>query len=558
MEKKEDGIRTLFTGRGSVFLDMAAIVVIFLCIAVLYAFYGTKKIYYNDEYVNLSDGWTAKDGQEYSISDLPQGDIMIIKNIEDVDPDGKRLCFKSIDTHLTVCFDGKPAYTYAPEYPSILGDSYGMYIHMIFIPEGTRSVTFTLHPVYYGTSANIENIGIADAGMYMGDFYHNALPAFILSLLIVIFGVLMLIMGFTDAGSGSGKTVDFFSLASLAIIAGIWSVNDTCVVQVYTQHPEIMHFTTYLCLMFICYPPVSFVASATRQRKTVLLPLVFGLAAVNFVTAMVLSVLGIADVRQMLTFSHVNIGIAMASCIYLIVKAFKKKSVGMVFLHMILIGISSLVVFTFIDIIRFKVNPESSLGAGFFSRFGVMIFIFLIGIHLIRERTRIAVENGQTELMKKLAFTDGLTQIANRAAFELKEEEIRKGHGKCFIVQLDINFLKKVNDEYGHAEGDRHIINTARIITESFENIGTCFRTGGDEFIVVTGNCSESDVNKALDKLEKLVSDYNKTEEPPVPLMIACGYAGCDPSKTDPEEAEKIADQRMYENKRRMKEASGL
>lgn len=48
--------------------------------------------------------------------------------------------------------------------------------------------------------------------------------------------------------------------------------------------------------------------------------------------------------------------------------------------------------------------------------------------------------------MKKMAYNDGLTELANRAAFHEKEAEIRCDHLPCIIVQLDINFLKKVND----------------------------------------------------------------------------------------------------------------
>ena len=109
-----------------------------------------------------------------------------------------------------------------------------------------------------------------------------------------------------------------------------------------------------------------------------------------------------------------------------------------------------------------------------------------------------------------MAYTDGLTELGNRAAFHEKENEIRCGRSDCYIIQLDINFLKKVNDEYGHAEGDRHIINASHIIRESFENIGESFRTGGDEFIVITKSCDEREVEKSVSKMEKSVLSYNK------------------------------------------------
>lgn len=539
---------------GMALADVVSLIVILVFGAVAGVFYSTPEKSYDDNVISLSDGWTSEGGTSYALNDLPDGDIVITHSLEGIGLSEKRLCFRSSDTHIAVSFDGEETYTYAPQISKLLGKSYGMYIHTVNIPRGAESVTLRLHPIYSGLPANISRCAVQDGVMFMGDVYRYGLPSFALCVLIALFGVLMLIMGFTNRHSGD-TVLNFFSLGTFAILVGAWAANDTCILQVFTQHPETVRFVNYLCLIFIAYPPVSFIACATGNKGTVLLPVMLGLTTVNFVLTMILSLTGVADIRQMLTFSHVNIAIAIAMTLYLMITAARKKAADRRFLLLIINGMSAAMLGVGIDLVRFKLVPDSALGSSMFTKIGVVIFVVIVGVHLIKERTRLAIEQERAELMKKMAYTDGLTGLANRAAFHEREAELRSGNESCTVVQLDINFLKKVNDVYGHAEGDRHIINAARIISGSLGALGRCFRTGGDEFIAVAGTTDTAEVSRTLEKLERLSEEYNRTEAPPVPMRIACGYAVFVPGKDRLDDVEKLADDRMYERKRAMKQS---
>lgn len=532
---------------------LAILLISVLFTAFVWIFHNSLETNYDSTVIDLDEGWQTPDGDILTLEQLSAGDITISQELTALTVKNKSLCFKSMDTHFSVLFDGETAYSYAPVQPNILARSYGKYIHMIPIPEGASEVTLVLHPIYDGTAAYIADAAIEDPAMFIGNIYHEGLPGASMCALIALFGVLMLIIGFTNRRSDSAGSVDLFSLGAFAILIGVWSANDTYILQVFTQHPEIVRFVNYMCLIFVAYLPVSFMASATNHRKTILLPILLGLVAVNFVLTMTLAALGIRDVRQMLIFSHINIAIALVMTIYLMVRAVRKRTVAKQFMHTIIIGMSAAVLGVMADMIRYRVLPESLFGSSFFTRVGVLTFVILMGLHLIRERTRLAVEQGRAELMKKMAYTDGLTNLANRAAFHEKENEIRRSKSDCTIVQLDINFLKKVNDVYGHAEGDRHIINAAHIIRDCFADIGTCYRTGGDEFIVVAQKGGTEAVEKALAEMEKRAAEYNSAEAPPVPLQIAYGHAHYATQADMLEAAEKLADQRMYEKKRAMK-----
>lgn len=106
---------------------------------------------------------------------------------------------------------------------------------------------------------------------------------------------------------------------------------------------------------------------------------------------------------------------------------------------------------------------------------------------------------------KKLAYTDGLTGLNNRTAFELdlKELETRpERRDAVTLVVYDLNRLKEMNDQYGHAAGDAFIKKMAGLIREFAPGgRGRHYRIGGDEFATVLVDRNEDEVRAALDRL---------------------------------------------------------
>ncbi|HIY53490.1 MAG TPA: GGDEF domain-containing protein, partial [Candidatus Agathobaculum merdavium] len=112
-----------------------------------------------------------------------------------------------------------------------------------------------------------------------------------------------------------------------------------------------------------------------------------------------------------------------------------------------------------------------------------------------------------------------------------------------------INNLKQANDTMGHSAGDELICTAAECILSVFDSLGCCYRMGGDEFVVLLQNITESQVNKALSELELCISRRNLTR--PFPLSLAMGYAMGQDAPI--EQMFREADAAMYRNKSRMK-----
>lgn len=523
----------------------------FMLIAALYC--DPPEEHYSNIVTGMMNDWQSSDGAVYSLDELPKGDVVLTHSLDGIDILNKRFCLKSDDTFLEVAADGEMIYTYAPEQSKIMGRSYGKYLHMISIPPETKQLTLSVYPIFKGEPAYLWDAAIEDAGMYMGDLFKKALPDYSACLLMVIFGLLMLFIGISSRKLENSGDLNFFSLGTFAILVGIWSVNDTYILQTLTQFPAFIKLLNYICLIFIAYPPVSFAASATNHKDTVLLKILLLFILVNFVSTILLNSLGICDLHYMLNVSQAIIAVALFMTVYLIVRGVKHKSIGRQFAMTLIIGMGTAVIGVMADLIRYKISSNSIFGTSAFTRIGVLVFLIVVGVHLIQERNRLAIEHNRAEVMAKMAYTDGLTTLYNRIAFSEKENEIRSHRKSCVIVQLDINNLKTVNDVYGHAEGDKHIISAAHIIQDSFAAVGTCYRTGGDEFIVVVEYGDIPETENALTEMQQMISAYNDREQPPVPLQIAYGYAKYSPPEDMLEAAEHLADQRMYERKRAMK-----
>lgn len=84
-----------------------------------------------------------------------------------------------------------------------------------------------------------------------------------------------------------------------------------------------------------------------------------------------------------------------------------------------------------------------------------------------------------------LSETDRLTNMPNRRSYEFALEKLRKEKRDVIIVAYDVNGLKKTNDTLGHDAGDELICAAAQCIQMCFGAWGTCYRTGGDEFIAI-------------------------------------------------------------------------
>lgn len=149
------------------------------------------------------------------------------------------------------------------------------------------------------------------------------------------------------------------------------------------------------------------------------------------------------------------------------------------------------------------------------------------------------------------SMIDSLTGLLNRAAFDKMIHNIKIQRNKqCFLVMIDVNDFKTVNDVKGHLYGDFCLKEIATILIDVFKVNAHVFRFGGDEFSVLLRTTQNSNIEEYLMKIkEKITNRQRKYQAFP---GIAVGYEKLEIGK-ELREIINQADSKMYQNKQEMK-----
>ena len=178
--------------------------------------------------------------------------------------------------------------------------------------------------------------------------------------------------------------------------------------------------------------------------------------------------------------------------------------------------------------------------------------------HLQHAKSVVADMQVRVSAMDEIAYKDSLTGVKNKAAYDREiaalNEKISEGTAQFCIVMIDVNFLKRINDTYGHECGNKYLINACRLVCAVFgEN--RVYRIGGDEFVVILtdvlaplGNYFVTEFN-----FEMNAKNSNESLQPWEKISAAIGVANYESDDKTAEEVFKRADAQMYENKLAMK-----
>lgn len=159
------------------------------------------------------------------------------------------------------------------------------------------------------------------------------------------------------------------------------------------------------------------------------------------------------------------------------------------------------------------------------------------------------------EELHNLSIVDELTGLYNRRGFsmlatqQLKLARRQKKH--LFLLYVDLDDLKRINDSLGHQEGDAAITAVARILKKSFRKSDIIGRQGGDEFTVLMIDTTE-EIDKRQHQLQQNLADYNRSEAGRCQLSLSVGVAHFDPgAPCSLTELIARADRHMYKEKRK-------
>lgn len=384
--------------------------------------------------------------------------------------------------------------------------------------------------------------------IYMGtkaSFIYTVLSDAKFSLMLIIpmlfLGMVLWIMGLFPGHQLMRRKL--CRLGLFAMVTSMWSLLESRVTQVLFGNMVLATYVLFSCYMLIPFLAAAFLLTFETLGKRKSIRGLFWLSGIHFVLAHVLQVMGVTHYIYLVSVVHILIILIML-CVWLSYWELKRHRANIpdksIYRAMMLLS-----VFCALDILNYYLNPTKLVGG--FSKVGLLVFFGYLGMSVIRQVSKLEVQEAESRLIEKLAYTDIMTGLLNRTSFERELADYRENPWKEITILMvgDMNRLKFINDNYGHAQGDKALIQIAYLMQECFGEECKCFRTGGDEFCVISRGVSEKKFAMLCKKF--LRSVLESPQEADWQLSVSCGYCVVDEKGID--ECYRKADSIMYAEK---------
>ena len=519
----------------------------------------------------LDEGWSVSyGGNEYSnvtlseinMNHLKKGDIIILSNtIPAQRIYAPTIMFKSVLATVDVAIDGKYTYTFGHIYDDE-GKMVPKKIHLLTLNDMTSEhnieIMFKItedhafkyiFPIYCGTKREL-----------IKNFLQRQRLSIFIGGFLIMYGCLQLALeAYLFLTRRKNSSLVFSAFISLIFGIYTYAYKDIfCIMSdrdyFFSQLEYVALYFTPLSislLLYSTYPSIAKIRLRIFLVINTIMPIVFFLLHITntvHLNHFVPQMQGIAFIENMIIIPPLLSGA---------IKVHKERVKSDTYTNVdadnyLLIGFVILIVFSLLEIVKYNVIVYRSFSDGIYSdinllTIGTLYFIICLFIYYFFN----GIDHINTRFLKEhlegLAFTDSLTGLMNRAKCMQYLASVR---GAYAVVSLDLDKLKTVNDTYGHSEGDKMIRAFADLLVKAFEKAAIIGRTGGDEFLVAFENPSATICDESINKLQRLMDDFNRENRECFTLSASAGYAYSYEDKEGKfENVFYLADARMYKMK---------
>ncbi len=313
---------------------------------------------------------------------------------------------------------------------------------------------------------------------------------------------------------------------------------------------EAIYFLEYTALSFVAIPALVVAnINLTKKMKKInnLLMVVF---IFNISIQYIVVLLRISEFRNFLFVDH---ALLATTSIFLIITYFstdestyknKRKVTNFIFIVSISFLVPSLYYLIYTNVLLYK----------------LVIILILVAVggeinKVFNHYRRIEKESVKNKFFEEMALKDALTDMPNRRSYDRFENEIKEKNISGWVISIDLNDLKYVNDTYGHNVGDDMIIYFSDIIKKEVlvNPYLTMFRMGGDEFLVFWQATRKLDLNEWVNKMKFEFKSFSNSFID-FQATVSIGYEYYDSDKNiNFIDVCKEADKKMYDDKSKYK-----
>ncbi|TFB08970.1 PAS domain S-box protein [Candidatus Atribacteria bacterium MT.SAG.1] len=173
-------------------------------------------------------------------------------------------------------------------------------------------------------------------------------------------------------------------------------------------------------------------------------------------------------------------------------------------------------------------------------------------MEFVSEQVATAIERKRMEEeLKRLAHYDTLTGAYNRGyGLELLQRQLKlskRDKSPLLLAYSDLDNLKDINDEFGHEEGDKVMVQVAKLFKSILREVDIITRMGGDEFLVIFLDSSLNEIPIIRERLSKELARLNQISKKPYKIGFSTGFSNYNPANPQSmDELIRISDQMMY------------
>lgn len=464
--------------------------------------------------------------------------------------DGEQvICIETSHQRIRAYVDQELLYE-AGFYPKpAFGRIFGSAWHFIPIPQDAQGKTIRLEITipYAKRTTDINGVLLGPKSAIVLQILKSNLTTLAFCITTFLLGVFfILIYGVLRKKRAGQKNQAYLYLALFVLLASVWALTDSKLMQFYVGQSPPWYLLSFVVFMLLPVPFLLFIREFSLHGRR-FLDILCLLFLLNFAVILILYVTDIADLIFTVICTHVLIFVAVGYVVALCIR--EKRRYANAEMREIIWGLWVLGATSVIAIAQFYISDRTENSQ--FFRYGVLLFIVFLSVAAFRRNQKLFDAEAEAKVFRRLAYIDVLTQMSNRNAFDQQMHQLldEAPHAEPLgFLMFYLNNLKKMNDTYGHEEGDRLIQSAAACIQQIFSALGNCFRIGGDEFAVILLGRTEKQIQAGLEAFEKKIQEHNAAHTHKID--VAYGYALAD--RVDAQQIKAVlrqADQRMYDQK---------
>ena len=505
-----------------------SIVLKVLLITAVVVFLASNNWFSDKEYANtiveLSDGWDViinnETYEDQKLSDVnigvqkPGDKVTLFKILPYDEIMAPAVYYRSALMKMSSTVDGGLAIGYGRE-EAEKGRLIPKNGNFIPLPDdfAGKALRINLTDSQDNVMSGISNVYLGNRGDLSIYLVYRYRMTLIIGVFLIFFGLVLLVLSVFLQFSQSDN-ISIIFCAVISIILGFYGLCFHDLTSIFTSNKEFVTVLEYVSLYSLPAGIIGLLSTTQRGKLKLISVSMFVVDIIFVLISIILNYMNILHINFMMKWLYLICGIegiyVIVSAIITIVKHRRNKAHDpAIWLgeDCLLIGMGIFTVFGLMDIIRYEMvkrSTENGMAVDIrFATIGALIFVASMMLNYFFHTIGHYNADHIRKRLMGLAYNDPLTGLSNRARCDEEFKNLEMSDSNFYMISIDLDGLKEVNDTQGHQAGDIMISGFAAEIEEEFsESSKLISRMGGDEFLVIMGDTQWNTIDRKLKDFE--------------------------------------------------------